>query len=828
MENGDLIGLLENLLGPATAGVEPPQQGGPFQGDGPLSSYFDKGEEKGSGAAGAPGASRASRAAGMAGAMHPTMTGLFSAVMPIGIAIVETSSLRVVRLNKMLLQMLGVKDPVESMTGRPLNQVDPALGAPELLSALNQVTITGSVFSAILTDGTASPSGEVIYRRCTISPLRQSARSNETLLVTLLDVTEQVVTRRRMEEAVAAAQEQARRLQEQSSFMNERIRQVEEQASARLQRAIKQHEERVRLAADQAGGSLEQLRQLEQQLRLTTDQKRQLESTVLMVNDGARSQMEQAQRELEDARQEIERLRRDPGLATRDPGSPSTQAAALSSLVRELTSGATAAKAFSRAAEIVAEALGDICGIFLASAEGRLLPVAFYHREPQTAAQLSAFYTQHPLRPGEGLVGQVVRQGMGIARESVVASDMQHILPGLGEGSQALGITSVACAPLRGALEPIGAILLLSTRRTNGGNERASSDGVLGALNQHADAIALAAHIERLRQEVELAEAQSEAVFAGMTDGVAIYDRLGRLRHVNAVAEKLLSPPLDVGSGARPILQGFLDERGAPLSGDTLPWMRALRGDGPLGAVERVIATWEGGARRPLLLKALPARDASGAVAHAVVILRPDEPQAAGSPAGDPRADAPDNVAPSPPNAEPRADAPASGSSQQAARYCEVGEICARVARTFGTSQKRRIEARLPHRKVLLAIPEADVERAIVALIEAAAITFPASAPLQMSLVVEPTEGATARPKRYSAGPLPAVSGPTPSGRERQFVATIQVTGSQAGPIAAAAAPFLDQMRSRAAAFGGVAWVYEETGRETLFLLRAPVAHIER
>ena len=185
------------------------------------------------------------------------------------------------------------------------------------------------------------------------------------------------------------------------------------------------------------------------------------------------------------------------------------------------------------------------------------------------------------------------------------------------------------CAPLRGTLEPFGALLVLSTRRANGGSDRVMDETTLGALNLFAAAIALAAQNARLTHEISASDAQREAVFAGMTDGVAVYDRLGRLRHVNAVAEKLLTPPPGASGAARPMLQGFLDERGGQLSGANLPWMRVLRGEGSQGAVERVIASWENGAQRPLLLKALPARDASGAVSHAVVILRADQSQPA-------------------------------------------------------------------------------------------------------------------------------------------------------------------------------------------------------
>lgn len=146
--------------------------------------------------------------------------------------------------------MLGVKAPVEGIAGRSLDRIAPAIGAPDLIAALKPVAVTGVVASAIISDGVYS-TGAPIYRRWTISPLRKVSRSCETVLITVLDITEQVVTRRRMEEAVAAAQELTCRLQEHSNFMQVCIRQVEGQAAARLQQAINQHEEGIRLTAEQ-------------------------------------------------------------------------------------------------------------------------------------------------------------------------------------------------------------------------------------------------------------------------------------------------------------------------------------------------------------------------------------------------------------------------------------------------------------------------------------------------------------------------------------------------------------------------------------------------
>jgi hypothetical protein len=134
----------------------------------------------------------------------------------------------------------------------------------------------------------------------------------------------------------------------------------------------------------------------------------------------------------------------------------------------------------------------------------------------------------------------------------------------------------------------------------------------------------------------------------------------------------------------------------------------------------------------------------------------------------------------------------------------------------------------LPQRVVLLAVSEADFERAIASLIEAAGMAFPASAPLQMSLVVESAETATSRPRRYTAGPTPEAGGSVSSEEERAYVATIQLTGSHSGPTLAAATPYMERTRLRASTFGGTAWIYEEDGRDPLLLLRAPVAAIGR
>src|SRR5262245_37504256 len=74
MEQGDLINLLENLLGPAAAGVAAPHQTSAYQDDEAPEYYFDADNDQ-----------------SMSGALHPSMTGLLSAAMPIGIVIVETA-----------------------------------------------------------------------------------------------------------------------------------------------------------------------------------------------------------------------------------------------------------------------------------------------------------------------------------------------------------------------------------------------------------------------------------------------------------------------------------------------------------------------------------------------------------------------------------------------------------------------------------------------------------------------------------------------------------------------------------------------------------------
>jgi signal transduction histidine kinase len=128
----------------------------------------------------------------------------------------------------------------------------------------------------------------------------------------------------------------------------------------------------------------------------------------------------------------------------------------------------------------------------------------------------------------------------------------------------------------------------------------------------------------------ELAEdaGQLEAILEAVADGVVVFDREGRVRHVNPVARELLSLdrrsvgfPRTISEVGRPLTPR--DERGQLLPKEQWPPFRALRGETLRGAsaLDVMLRTPDG---RELLINesAAPVRDAHGQITGAVVILR--------------------------------------------------------------------------------------------------------------------------------------------------------------------------------------------------------------
>lgn len=210
MDNADLMNLLERLLAPAT--------------DATSRDYrSDAGQTLASLAApSAPGmpAPRAIEANGLESSpvasipgtavngVSSGMTALMSAVMSVGIAILDASSLRIQRTNAMLAGMLGRRANRESLLGMRIDEAIASLPTSDVETAQRHVRRTGMPFSSVLEEPARSSDRGATYRRYTLSPLHAHDGQLESLLFTIMDVTDQVTTRQRMEEASERVREQ--------------------------------------------------------------------------------------------------------------------------------------------------------------------------------------------------------------------------------------------------------------------------------------------------------------------------------------------------------------------------------------------------------------------------------------------------------------------------------------------------------------------------------------------------------------------------------------------------------------------------------------------
>jgi PAS domain-containing protein len=453
------------------------------------------------------------------------MTALLAAETPVGLAVLSASTLTVNRANLPFINLIGKPWTETQIIGRTLQEIAPGFADSEVEHAFRQVAQTGTPFSAIVEEVT--PAGSV-FRRCTLSAIRGTDGSFSELLFTMLDVTDQMVSRQRAEIEAQRAEERAAR--------------VEEQA---LRNA-------VRAAAMEA---------------------------LARVSD------------LEDA--------------------------------------------LGRVAERSAESLGDCCAAFLLGEDDVLQLSALYHRDRGLGFRMRTAYLSSPLHRGEGLIGQVVLAGAGNLSARWATGDLDPMGTSQRNLLRAAPIASLMCVPLRESSRSFGALLLFSTREDVGGSARTYTGADLNFLQELADQIAQAVQNVRLRDALRAAQGEREAILEASGEGIAIYDGLGRLRHLNGIGRQLLSRPASAASvdaqgvGAR---RRFLGVAGAPLEGDQLPWARALQGERVGEAVmERMVVEWEGGERRELAVRAVPAEDGSGGICGAVVLLR-DTTRPAGEP----------------------------------------------------------------------------------------------------------------------------------------------------------------------------------------------------
>ncbi len=140
--------------------------------------------------------------------------------------------------------------------------------------------------------------------------------------------------------------------------------------------------------------------------------------------------------------------------------------------------------------------------------------------------------------------------------------------------------------------------------------------------------VAARLEIAQTRQQALEHGRQLEAIFATMTDGVVLYDEHGRITQWNEALAQLFEfdampdyPGLAVSD--RPTRLHVRDIHGRPLSGEQLPFMRAMRGE-PMtdGDSEDLLVTTPSGSEKQVNISAAPLRDGEGRVIGSVAIYR--------------------------------------------------------------------------------------------------------------------------------------------------------------------------------------------------------------
>jgi PAS domain-containing protein len=516
VDNSELINVLESLLGPAVAGMSAPAP----RARGTRTTGRPMPAERPVGPQDTPEVQRP--------VAQGSITALLSAEMPIGLAILDGGTMRVRRANASLLMLLGERWGEREVIGRPLSEIAPGLAHSEVEAAFQRVARTGQPFSAIVEE--VHQAG-AIYRRCTLSAIQRADGTYEDLLLTLLDVTDQMEARMRAEHETQRAEERAIRVEEQALRAS------------------------VRSAAVQA---------------------------LARVSD------------LSDA--------------------------------------------LNRVVERTAESLADCCMVFLLGEDDMLQMAALYHRDRVQGFRLRAAYADHPLRRGEGIVGQVVLSANGMLAAHWGPDELDKVADRHRALADEAHIESLACVPLREASRNIGALVLYSTQIAVAGIGRTFTGADLAFLQELADQVAQAVQNARLRDALRLTQAEKEAMLEACAEGIAIYDAQGRLRHLNAAGRRLLSRPVgpdaespsNVGNvGVAPVRRSLLAPDGRPLEPEELPWSLALRGQRVGDQVPmRVTVEWTGELRRLLEMCAAPVYDSAANVAGAVVTFdearRPD------------------------------------------------------------------------------------------------------------------------------------------------------------------------------------------------------------
>lgn len=797
METSDLMLLLEALFGPVVADITAP-----------IPHLID-----------IPTLTPAGADAGGLASLNQrpgTITALLSSRPPIGLAILDAASLRVIQANAALAVILGHPGREHEAAGNPLSDLAPTLGGSEVETAFAQVTRTGQPFAALVLEERA---GGPTYLRCALSPLRHSDGTFDQLLLTLIDVTQEVEARRLISErvhAVARAEDEATRatirtavtdLLARAATLDDALRQITERIAQSFGDCcavfLLDKEDQLSLAAlahlDASQGFRLRAAYGEEPPHRDTDLVGQVVATgnsflaaewgpqyAALVAPGLRDDLDAAH---------IAALACAPLRAEgRIHGALllfSTSAASGGS-GRSLGSGdliflqevadlvAQTVWALQLHAELAAmraerTTLLDTSpdGIAIYDSLGRLRQLNTAGRQllsrPLIAANddaavpgAAAFRRTFLAADGQPLTAEELPWARALRGERIgVDNPLPIVIEWAGGARRTLLMR--AWPVLQDSATPTGAIV---TMHDDAPIAPGAPPAVSPAMSESETAnLSSDSEWARWREAMELLD---EAVVLCAPTGEALY--------FNPAARMLLDLP-ETGSSSeasllsdRPLWESVCQPDGSPLPAGQTPVARAMAGQ-TVRAQPTAIALpnatlrpiyWDArridlasGASIGVALVAWPAADEETPDQQDPQDTQPVEPQAAGAPAAADAQFEKTTLLPGRHVALEDHSPPAARLAGPPAVQSDLAEICAREARAHPGTQGRRLEIRLPRRRVLVPVAESQVERAVNALITVAADVLPRQVPLHIAVWIERsvTDPATLSPVPHS--PLP-------------------------------------------------------------------------
>ncbi|MDX6727156.1 MAG: hypothetical protein QOK49_1961 [Baekduia sp.] len=269
----------------------------------------------------------------------------------------------------------------------------------------------------------------------------------------------------------------------------------------------------------------------------------------------------------------------------------------------------------ARLTDLYVPQLGDVAVLDLVQPDGTLRGAVTSAVDPAVADDLRRLREEHPLDPaGNHPASQALRTGEPVLLQDLprevheYADSPEHVAHVVGFRYQ-----SVLSLPLIGRGATFGALSFV--RRT--GREPFADDEVqLG--RDLAGRAALALDNARLFDELRRAEGRLEAIVENLGEAVAAIAPDGSLRFANRSAAEFAgaeSAEALVQAGGAALLSRWtlLDGHGDPIGTEDLLVVKALAGEEPAPRLMHVI-DGETGRDRWLLTRAVPVRDAEGAV----------------------------------------------------------------------------------------------------------------------------------------------------------------------------------------------------------------------